>query len=95
MRLEELVEKFKNWLSETHTIEEIQEQRTDDCSFPFWNEITELYSTLLDEKLITQLDINDKNNLLYLIARNWDIGNMISWLSSDSNKKLSHLGHFN
>jgi hypothetical protein len=92
-RLEELVEKFQNWLNENYTIEQIQELLTDDCSFPFWNEITELYSTLLEEKLITQLDTNDKNHLLYLIARNWDIGDMISWLSSDSIKELSNLGH--
>jgi hypothetical protein len=44
-RLEELVEKFQNWLDENYTIEQIQEQLTDDCSFPFWNEITELDST--------------------------------------------------
>ncbi len=92
-RLEELVEKFQNWLNENYTTEQTQELLTDDCSFPFWNEITELYSTLLDEKLITQLDTHDKNNLLYLIARNWDIGSMISWLSSDSIKELSNLGY--
>jgi len=87
-KLEKYVREFRLWQRENFTSEQIP----DDCAYPFWDEITDFYSELLDKKIISKLDNQDKENLLFLIARNWDIGNMIAWLDSGRSTELSNLG---
>lgn len=87
-KLRQLVSDFRQWLADNYTSDEIDELRTDDAGYPKWEEITTYFSELIDKKLLRNLDKEDQINLLYLIGRNWDIGNMIAWLSKGT--KLSN-----
>jgi hypothetical protein len=89
-RLAQYVHQFKNWLNENNTPEEIAEDRVDSPSYPEWREIESFFTDLLATGAISNLDKEDQLNLLYLIARNWDIGSMIAWLSQ--RPVLSNLG---
>ncbi|MDR6969562.1 hypothetical protein J2X31_003595 [Flavobacterium arsenatis] len=89
-KLRQLVSDFRQWLADNYTSDEIEELRTDDAGYPKWEEITTYFSELIDKKLLRNLDKEDQINLLYLIGRNWDIGNMIAWLSKGT--KLSNCG---
>lgn len=90
-RLVQYVQQFKSWLSEHYTPEEIAEDRVDSPGYPEWQEIQAFFADLLATKAISNLDEEDQLNLLYLIARNWDIGSMIAWLSK--RPVLSNLGY--
>src|SRR5689334_8656707 len=89
--LRNFVGSFKKWLSAHHTQQEIQDLHFDDTSYPDWKPIEDYFSDLLAAKQIDQLDDEDLANLLYLIARHWDCGRMIAWLSNAP--ALSNLGH--
>lgn len=89
-KLKHLVSDFRKWLSGIYTTEEIDALRMDDTSYPKWDEIEHFFSETLAQKRIPGFDQEDKTNLLYLIARNWDIGNMIAWLSNGP--QLSNVG---
>lgn len=91
IKLKDLVSNFTKWLSENYSQQNIRDLLFDDTGYPYWNEIEDFYSELLEKDLIKTLDNEDKENLLYLIARNWDCGRMIAWLSTG--EQLSGLGH--
>ncbi|MFX1706213.1 hypothetical protein PV783_19755 [Chitinophaga sp. CC14] len=79
--LKNFVTSFKKWLLENYSPQEIHDLQIDDASYPEWKPIEAYFSTLLAAKQINQLDDEDLAHLLYLIARHWDIGRMIAWLS--------------
>lgn len=89
-KLRQLVTDFRKWLSGIYTTEEINTLKIDDTGYPKWDEVEHFFSEILAKKLISVFDQEDKINLLYLIARNWDIANMIAWLSNGP--QLSNLG---
>lgn len=80
--LKNFVSLFKKWLSAKYSPQEIHDLRTDDTGYPGWKSIETYFSALLAAKEINQLDDEDLANLLYLIARHWDMGRMIAWLSN-------------
>lgn len=88
--LKNFVSSFKKWLSANYSLQEIQDLQIDDASYPDWRSIEEYFSALLAARQINQLDDEDLAHLLYLIARHWDIGRMIAWLSGAP--ALSNLG---
>lgn len=88
--LQNQVTEFRKWWQENYTPEEIHDQRTDDQGYPGWDEIEDFFEELLSKDLIRSLDKEDQTNLLWLIARNWDIGRMIGWLYEAN--PLSNLG---
>jgi hypothetical protein len=90
-QLKQFVSDFRKWLAKNYSEEEIKDDRVDSPSYNNWKEIEEYFTFLLKEDKLKTLDDEDKVNLLYLIGRNWDIGNMLAWLSTDSS--LSHCGH--
>ena len=90
LMLQTQVDNFKNWWNENYTLSEIKELGTDDPGYPDWGIIEDYFEELLKNNLIKELDKEDQINLLWLIARNWDIGRMIGWLSEK--KPLSNLG---
>lgn len=79
--LKNFVSLFKKWLSANYSPQEIHDWQINDASYPEWKPIEDHFTTLLAAKQINQLDDEDLANLLYLIARHWDIGRMIAWLS--------------
>lgn len=80
--LRELVTKFQQWLATEYTPEEIAELITDDAGYPGWQEVDAAFRTLLVSNCLPSLSHDEEVALLYLIARNWDLGTMIAWLSS-------------
>ncbi len=89
-KLAEFVAKFRQWLDENYSKEEIEDLRVDEPSYPEWDEIENYFAELLKKNQISNLSPEAQKNLLYLIARNWDINHMIGWLYIDS--PLSNLG---
>lgn len=89
-KLKKLVSKFRKWLSDNYSQEKIKKNLVDDAGYPDWREIESYFSEMLANKWLSTLDKEDKINLLYLIARNWDIGSMVGWLSPT--KSLSNCG---
>lgn len=79
--LASLVAKFKHWLAVHHSPQEIEQLRTDDAGYPSWVEIDDYFAFLLAHDGVASLSRAEQLDLLYLIARNWDIGTMIAWLS--------------
>ena len=88
--LKDFVSSFKKWLSANYSSQEILDLQINDASYPEWKSIEDYFSALLAAKQINQLDDEDMAHLLYLIARHWDIGRMIAWLSRAP--VLSNLG---
>lgn len=82
-QLKKFVSKFKKWISDNYSEEQIKENLIDDAGYSNWDEIENYFKETLKNKQFSSLDNEDKINLLYLIARNWDIGNMISWFSAE------------
>jgi hypothetical protein len=79
--LSELATKFRQWLATVYTPEEIAELLTDDAGYPGWREVDAAFGALLTGNHLPDLSCDEEVALLYLIARNWDIGTMIAWLS--------------
>ena len=73
--------RFRNWLKE-HPGNEI--------GYPEWKHVEDHFSELLTIGGLRRLDHGELTALLYLIARSWDMGRMIAWLSSTPT--LSNLG---
>jgi hypothetical protein len=88
--LHELVAKFRNWLAENYSTEEIDQLNIDDAGYPYWDEVGEYAAALLAADGVATLSDAEQTDLLYLIARNWDLGWLIAWLSPG--EQLSNVG---
>lgn len=77
------VDDFKKWRKENYTDEQIADNVPDDVSYPRWIDLENYFSYLLDTKQISQLDKEDKVNLLYLFARGWDNAAFLNELTED------------
>jgi hypothetical protein len=88
--LHELVANFRSWLADNYSTEEINQGTTDDPGYPRWKKVEDYFAVLLTEKRLAALSREAQVDLLYLIARNWDTGTMIAWLSTGPN--LSNCG---
>jgi hypothetical protein len=90
--LSELAAKYKAWLAATYSLQDIEALLTDDAGYPAWTEIETHFAQLLVEQQVAALSPEDQVHLLYLIARNWDIGSLINWLSPAPGGPLSNVG---
>jgi hypothetical protein len=91
IKLAELAAKFRKWLADNYSEEQIQTLHTDDPAYPEWEEIESYFSELLNSDKISSLSPQAQTNLLYLIARNLDSGQMIDWFHDTP--QLSYLGN--
>lgn len=89
-RLPELVTKFRNWLAENYSAQEIDQLNIDDAGYPYWDEVGDYATALLAADGVATLSDAEQTDLLYLIARNWDLGWLIAWLSPG--ERLSNVG---
>ncbi len=85
------VDDFKKWRRENYTDEQIAKNAVDEPSYPKWNNLGNFFGQLIDTNQISLLDKEDKINLLYLIARDWDTAYLLSDLSE--NKPISSRGN--
>jgi hypothetical protein len=81
---------YRSWLATRWTPAEIAECAFDDAGYPHWRAIEAYFQAILRTDALTTLSHEDQADLIYLIARNWDIGSMTAWLSNQPN--LSNLG---
>lgn len=86
------VKKFETWRKENHSPEQYEKGYTDDPAYPAWDIIDRDLEELFRNEEIEQLSIEEKEGMIYLIARNWDIGNIINWLTISPVEPISYLG---
>ncbi|MFD1875030.1 hypothetical protein [Hymenobacter bucti] len=89
-KLPELVAQFRQWLTANYTAEEIDQLNVDDAGYPHWKEVAAYVTALLAADGVAALTDDEQTDLLYLVARNWDLGWLIAWLSPG--EQLSNLG---
>lgn len=86
------VSAFKNWLKANYSPEQIRKKNFDDAGYPKWDIIESDLEVLFKSTDITTLSKKELDGLIYLIARNWDISNIISWLYKGSPRPFSEIG---
>jgi hypothetical protein len=77
------VDDIKNWRRSIYTDGEIATNATNDVSYLKWDEVEKFFSHLLNTKQISQLDEEDRINLIYLFARGWDNAAFLNELTED------------
>ncbi|MBL7733612.1 MAG: hypothetical protein JNM88_20750 [Chitinophagaceae bacterium] len=82
-KLSNLVSDFRQWRSANYTKEQIAENSCDDPSFPAWQAIEDVFEESINSVNFSTLDKDDLKHLLYLIARNWDIGSLLNWYNDN------------
>jgi hypothetical protein len=90
--IQQHVEQFETWRKENHSTEQYAKGYTDDPSYPSWNEVESDLEALFKSGTLETLSSEDKEGIIYLIARNWDIGNIINWLTISGEEPISYLG---
>lgn len=90
LELNHEVGKFKKWISQNFSVKQITEGTIDDAGYPEWNEVEDLLQRIFGEIDIKNLNDLHVRDIIYMIARNWDIGIILNWLSEDS--KFSQIG---
>lgn len=86
------VDQFELWRKENHSPEQYANGYTDDPNYPFWNAVEADLETLFKSGSLESLSTEEKEGIIYLIARNWDIGNIINWLTISKAEPISYLG---
>lgn len=85
------VEQFETWRKENHSPEQYAKGYTDDPSYPSWNMVESDLETLFKSGMLADLSTTEKEGLIYLIARNWDIGSILNWLTISGEEPISYL----
>lgn len=80
-RLAQQVAQFKQWQLANYSPADVAAQLADDAGYPGWPAIEALVGELLAAGQLAQLPAAAQRDLLFLIARNWDIGTLLAWLS--------------
>jgi hypothetical protein len=91
LKLKNHVLDFQNWIKNTFSEKTIEIGNVDDPGYPCWTNIADDIAILFNDYEIRKLSDQGIDNLFYLIGRNWDLGWIIAWLSS--NKSLSNIGN--
>lgn len=86
------VAQFETWRQENHSPEQYEKGYTDDPSYPSWNVVEADLETLFKSGTLEDLSTDEKEGIIYLIARNWDIGNILNWLTISDVEPISYLG---
>lgn len=85
------VEQFEQWRKENHTQEQYEKGFTDDPAYPFWENIESDLKQLFESGTLQNLSIEEQEGIMYLIARSWDVGNIINWLTISAEEPISYL----
>lgn len=89
-QLAQLVVEFRAWLAANYAPQDIAALHVDNAGYPGWPQVTKAVGELLRAGQLPHLSYVAQCNLLYLIARNWDIGSLLNWLYSEP--ALSNVG---
>lgn len=88
--LSDHVDEFKKWIAENFTPDQITEGHFDDAGYPKWDKIEDLLEQIFKEIEFNNVNSTHIDKIIYMIARNWDLGSILNWLTKDNN--LSQLG---
>jgi DNA polymerase III delta prime subunit len=84
------VEKYQQWVAATFTHEQIVNGDYDAAGYPEWDEIERHLQEFFATIDFHELNDSQLDEIIYLIARNWDLGTIINWLYDDP--ALSQIG---
>lgn len=90
-QLAKLVEKYRQWLSDNYTSEQITQLLVDNPGYPNWWEIEAFFKELFENLNVQSLDEDDLKNIFYLIAKSEENGRILAWFSRG--EQLSALTH--
>lgn len=83
---------FKKWLADNYSANQIENYIYDDAGYPEWVEIESDLTKLFKEDKINELTEDETNGLIFLIARNWDVGTILNWFNTNDGKSISQIG---
>lgn len=75
------VEEFWKWALKTYSKEQIINGNADSPSFPNWNQIEEHLEIAFKELDFENVEDNNLDNIIFLIAQQWDIGIILNWFN--------------
>ena len=85
------VTNFRNWISEVFTKEQIVNGTIDAAGYPNWNNIEETLEKVFEAENLDDYSSSDLENIVYLIARQWDIGIILNWFDK-GDRSISQIG---
>jgi hypothetical protein len=91
-KLSILAEDFENWRKNSHTQEQYAVGYTDDAGYPNWQQVEDTLEIIFKGRLLKKLAEEDKARIIYLIARNWDVGTILNWQHIKDKAPISYLG---
>ncbi len=81
MTFAELRTHFERWARETFSVERVRSGEYDEAGYPGWPSVEDPFARHVATGSLTALADADLRGLLFLIARSWDLGRIIAWLS--------------
>lgn len=72
---------YRAWAAATFTPEQIRRREYDEAGYPQWACVEDAFAEDARNQAIRRLPNHEATALLFLIARAWDIGRIIAWLS--------------
>ena len=82
---------FRQWISERFTSEDIASGNVDDTGYPHWDLIKKTFKRVFKEENLNDMSPQDLDNLVYLIARQWDRGGILNWFDK-GDRRISFIG---
>lgn len=82
MTFAELRADFERWAGANFSPAQVRSGEYDEAGYPEWQPIEDLFVRHVDDGSLSALGEEDLRDLLFLIARAWDAGRIIAWLSS-------------
>lgn len=73
--------RFERWAQECFSPEQVQRGDYDEAGYPGWSSFEELFARHVAAGSLRALPQSERRDLLFLIARSWDVGRVIAWLS--------------
>ncbi len=82
MNFVELRADFERWAHACVSAEQVQRGEYDEAGYPEWTSFEERFVQHVADGTIHALQQDELRDLLFLIARSWDLGRVLAWLSS-------------
>lgn len=73
---------YLEWARATFSEEQVRALDFDEAGYPRWASVEAEFAAAAHARRLQQLEPDDLRALLYLIARSWDVGRILAWLST-------------
>lgn len=84
MTFAELRADFERWARDNFSVAQVQGGDYDEAGYPGWQPVEDLFARHVATGSARILSEEDLRGLLFLIARAWDVGRIIAWLSTSA-----------